>query len=349
VESRSRLMTDQDHNSQSSSAAAMARARTITATASLAPGRGGGWGPVPSAPPSRTPRRTPSCSRPPPLPARRREPPAEKETIRKEPPSLDPRPQRGALFTLATSAFSRMPCALSMGAAVSSRRNAAAAPPARERGESVRDSGFRGGGRTKKRGLRRDARASRTCPVRRRGGGGRQAGQEDGDGDHGDDGRASHPARPGPADVAGRQHAKGKRRGGGKKMEASLLQKPSALCVLRRRVGFARLVGGSAPRKPGGASRRPRRQVLCSPSVPRSRDGGTPGEHLALRSRTAGLPRRAVAAGAVCGPGLRGGRGLAGPECRERERERERHGACVFARGFLALAASGRAAVPSPR
>jgi hypothetical protein len=43
----------------------------IKATAALAPGRGGGWGPVPLAPPSRTPRRNPSCSGPPPRPARR--------------------------------------------------------------------------------------------------------------------------------------------------------------------------------------------------------------------------------------------------------------------------------------
>lgn len=172
--------------------------------------------------------------------------------------------------------------------------------PAREGGESVRVSGRRKSQETWPTSAMR-GRDGRTSPVRRGGGGGRQAGQEeDGDGEHGDDGRTSHPARPGPADAESRQHAQGrkaKRRR--KKWRLSLLQNPLCAPVLRcaapRRVGFARLVGGL--RKPGRlglcwrliASRRA--GALLPPPRPQS----VPRRHLALRSRTT--------AGVVCGPG----------------------------------------------
>lgn len=73
---------DQDHKLRGSEdPPPPCRARmTIKATAALAPGRGGGWGPVPSAPPSPTRRRTLSCSGPPPRPARRKIEPENRKT-----------------------------------------------------------------------------------------------------------------------------------------------------------------------------------------------------------------------------------------------------------------------------
>lgn len=212
------------------------------------------------APPSRTPRRNPSCSGPPPRPARRsrRKPRSGKKPSEKEPTFLDPSLQHGrtaaSSFTLATSAFSCKPGAVSIGAAVSSRRNAAAAPPAREgAGESVR---FWGGGRTKKQhGLRCDARVLRTSPVGR-GGGGRQAGQEHSDGEQGDDGRTNHPARRG-----GLADAAANTRKAREEMEEE--QEPGLSAPKPSLPSAAELVSPvwwgdcrGLKRKPGGASRR---------------------------------------------------------------------------------------------
>jgi hypothetical protein len=111
------------------------RACVITApvTGAVAPGCGGGWGPGRWAPPSRTPRRTPSCSRPPPHPAcRRKENPSQEWNVNKRSclsfSSILIRSNSEGFLTLLTSVFSRMPGAVSM-AVIPSRRNAG---PARQ-------------------------------------------------------------------------------------------------------------------------------------------------------------------------------------------------------------------------
>lgn len=100
-------------------------------------------------------------------------------------------------------------------------------------------------GRTKKTrfGLRcARARVLRTSPVGR-GGGRRQAGQDHSDGEQGDDGRVSHPARRG-----GLAYAAANTRKATEEMEEQEepglpAPKPSAARPLPQRVGFARLVG----------------------------------------------------------------------------------------------------------
>jgi hypothetical protein len=100
-------------------------------------------------------------------------------------------------------------------------------------------------GRTKKTrfGLRcARARVLRTSPVGR-GGGRRQAGQDHSDGEQGDDGRVSHPARRG-----GLAYAAANTRKATEEMEEQEepglpAPKPSAVRPLPQRVGFARLVG----------------------------------------------------------------------------------------------------------
>lgn len=150
-----------------------------------------------------------------------------------------------------------------MGTAVSSRRNAVAVPPAREgAGESV---SFGSAGRTKKHGLRCDARALRTSPVGRGGGGGRQAGQENGDGEQGDDGRMSHPARRGGlADAAANTR---KARGEMQEQEPGLLSAPKpSLASAAELVSPVWWGGGSnESREAHRIASRSRRQVLCSP------------------------------------------------------------------------------------
>ena len=203
----------------------------------------------------------------------------------------------------------------------------------RRRESGGKASGFRGAGRTKKRGFatrcagvtylpgetrRRRRRRAASRPGGRRRPARRRRAREP-------SGQTRPRVRSGPP--ARERRAKRWR----KKMEASLLQNPPFLCpvALRRRVGFARLVRGALCSNENPEAHRvgPRRQVLCSPSVPRSRAAATLGEHPALRSRADGLPRRAVTPGPCVGPASETDVAWRAPSA-----EREWIGACVFGR-----------------
>jgi hypothetical protein len=203
-------------------------------------------------------------------------PRARKETIRKKSrlSLIDPSPQHGGgrlcSFTLFTSAFSRKPCAVSMGSAVSSRRNAAAVPRAKTSGfgcawknQETRFAMCAGArftylpGRTRRRATASRPRSQRRRARRRR--------------PREPSGQTRRPR------VRSRQHAQGDGRDGGtRRARACLLQNPlpSALC---RRELVSPVWWGLKRNRVAS-----RRQVLCwfAPlSVVRSRAAGTRGEH----------------------------------------------------------------------
>lgn len=161
--------------------------------------------------------------------------------------------------------------------------------------------------------------------MRRRGGGGRQAGEEDGDGEHGDDGRVSHLARPGgPADSA-----KGKLRYGGKNGGFLLCSKTlSAPCPAKqswfRPSGF----GGSNEDQDTSQGRRIAIHP-CHGHVPAGHVAGIGLSDHAPPGSPAAPSRRAP----YVGPGSGDERGIAGPGCSDRE-------------GFLALAPCGLRVAP---
>lgn len=167
-----------------------------------------------------------------------------KRPSEKEPPFLDPSPHRST----AAGVFVFLPCSRPPSPASPARcpwaplsRAVAMQPLCRGRKRQVLGES----GRTKKTrfGLRcARARVLRTSPVGR-GGGRRQAGQDHSDGEQGDDGRVSHPARRG-----GLAYAAANTRKATEEMEEQEepglpAPKPSAVRPLPQRVGFARLVG----------------------------------------------------------------------------------------------------------
>lgn len=193
----------------------------------------------------------------------------------------------------------------------------------RRRGkERAKASGFEGGGRTKKHGLRCDGPALRTSPVRR-GGGGRQAGQEHSNGEQGDDGRTSHPARRGGlADAAANTR---KAREEMEEQESGLSAPKPSLLSAAELVSPVWWCGGSNENREAHRVAGSRRQVLCSPIRATVTCRGYTWRASGALIAPGGLSCCAVAGSAVCG----------GP------RSRDGGGA---ARGFLALAASERRA-----
>lgn len=255
----------------------------IKATAALAPGRGGGWGPVPLAPPSRTPRRNPSCSGPPPRPARR--------SRRKPRPGKKPSEKSRLFLTLGRStAASRVffylghvrllpqalrcvhrrrclePSQCSCCTAGEGRSGRKRQVLGRRKNQETRFA-MRGAGvtylpgRTRRRRAASRPRAQRRRARRRR--------------PHEPSGQTRRPCG------LSRQHAQGEGRDGGTRARLVCSKTLSALC---RRVGFARLVVVGAQTKTGRriASRARGGRCFAPLSVLRSRAADTRGEHRVL-------------------------------------------------------------------